>query len=67
MDVVNSIQERIVKYGRLSEDLQTIKRKQHNNDDFYEQDDFIDDPEEDATLLQSMARITSKYTDYFCY
>jgi hypothetical protein len=64
MDVADDLQERLVKFGRLCEDDNVIKRKQHNNFDYYEQDDFIDDPE-DPNVQQSMERLESKYEDYF--
>lgn len=64
MDVANSIEERLVKYGRLSEDGSVIKRKMHNNFDYYEQDDFINDPD-DPQLPNSMEIVSSKFDDYF--
>jgi len=64
MDVASSIEERLVKYGRLSEDTSVIKRKVHNNNDFYEQDDFIDDPD-DPNLPASMDIPSSIFIDYF--
>jgi hypothetical protein len=64
MDVADDLQERLVKFGRLCEDDNVIKRKQHNNFDYYEQDDFIDDPD-DPNVQQSMERLESKFEDYF--
>jgi hypothetical protein len=53
---------RLMKFGRLDDDCGTIKRKHHNNFDFYEQDDFIDDPRETG---QDMEHFESKIDDYF--
>ena len=64
MDVANNIMERLIKFGRLSSDHNTIKRKQHNHRDFYEQDEFIDDPE-DLTFTNNMEQFESKFGDFF--
>lgn len=62
--VINAIEERINKFGMLGEDDDCIRRKQHNNDEFYEQDEFIDDPV-DQIALQTMDFLISRYDDYF--
>lgn len=62
--VINAIEERISKFGMLGEDDDCIRRKLHNNDEYYEQDDFIDDPV-DQIALQTMDFSISRYEDYF--
>lgn len=62
--VVNAIEERIHKFGKLGEDEDCIKRKQHNNDEYYEQDEFIDDPI-DQFAPQTMEIPISRYEDFF--
>lgn len=62
--VINAIEERIHKFGKLGEDEECIKRKQHNNDEFYEQDEFIDDPI-DLMAPQTMEIPISRYEDFF--
>ena len=64
MDVATSLEERLVKYGRLNEDGNVIKRKVHNNFDFYEQDDFIDDPNDDQQVQASMEIVYGRFDDY---
>lgn len=62
--VINTIEERIHKFGKLGEDEDCIRRKQHNNDEFYEQDDFIDD-HVDMLAPQTMEIPISRYEDFF--
>jgi hypothetical protein len=62
--VVNDIEERIHKFGKLGEDEDCIRRKQHNNDEFYEQDEFIDD-HVDLNAPQTMEIPISRYEDFF--
>ena len=63
-DIADSIQDRLVKFGKLTDTNNIIKRKKHNQEDFYEEDEFIDD------LLSnggSLVVVESKYEDYFCF
>ena len=65
LDVASSIEERLLKYGRLGEDDSIIKRKAHNNFDYYAQDEFIDDPD-DPLVNQAMEMPSSRFDDFFC-
>ncbi len=63
-DIADSIQDRLLKFGKLTDTNNIIKRKKHNQEDFYEEDEFIDD------LLSnggSLVVVESKYEDYFCF
>ena len=62
LDVIDNMHHRLMKFGRLDDDTNTIKKKQHNNFDFYEQDDFIDDP---GDYGHEMEQFESKIDDYF--
>lgn len=61
-DIVESMHHRLMKFGRLDDDVTTIKRKNHNNFDFYVQDEFIDDPRDTG---QDMEHFETKIDDYF--
>lgn len=63
-DIADSIQDRLLKFGKLTDTNNIIKRKKHNQEDFYEEDEFIDD------LLSnggSLVVVESKFEDYFCF
>lgn len=64
IDVVTSMEQRLTRFGMLSEETSVIKRKMHNNCDYYEQDDFIHDPD-DPQLPNAMEIVSSKFEDYF--
>jgi hypothetical protein len=63
MDVADNIMNRLVNLGGLDEDKNIIKRKRHNNENYYEQDEFIDDQVEGCRIQQFM----SKYEDFFAF
>jgi len=63
MDVADNIMNRLVNLGGLDEEKNIIKRKRHNNENYYEQDDFIDDQVEGCRIQQFI----SKYEDFFSF
>ncbi len=54
---------RLISNGQLDDEKNMIKRKKHNNDNFYEDDDFINDDED----LCKIQKYTCEYDDYFCF
>lgn len=64
LDVTNNLLERLMKYGRLDDVDASIKRRQHSNDNFYVDDEFINDPQEKGVNM-IMEQIESEYSDYF--
>jgi hypothetical protein len=63
MDVAENIMNRLVNTGGLDEEKNIIKRKRHNNDNFYEQDEFIDDQPDHCRIQQYV----TKYEDFFAF
>ena len=64
LSVAEDIQHRMVATGGLDAAENYIKRRRHNNENFYEQDDeFIDDEAPGVNLQQ----LVSRFEDFFCF
>ncbi len=63
MNVAENIMSRLASTGGLDEEKSIIKRKRHNNYNYYEQDDFIDDQSDHCRIQQYV----TKYEDFFAF
>lgn len=64
MDVANSLQERLMKFGRLDVGKNLVAKKASSNINAYIQDDFIEDPEE-VMATEDMEMFETQYDDFF--
>jgi len=64
MDVANSLQERLMKFGRLDVGKNLVAKKASSNINAYIQDDFIEDPEE-VMITEDMETFETQYEDFF--
>lgn len=64
MDVANSLQERLMKFGRLDVGKNLVAKKASSNVNAYIQDDFIEDPEE-VMVTEDMEMFETQYEDFF--
>lgn len=62
-DIADNLMERISAFGALDIEKNIIKRMRHNNEKYYEQDDFImDEPEE-----VNCAQFVCNFDDFFVF
>ena len=67
LNVAENIRSRLTMQGGLDSEANFIKRRRHNNDNFYEQDEFIDDDAEGEVDNFKIQHFVSKFSDYFFF
>lgn len=67
LNVAENIRSRLTMQGGLDSEANFIKRRRHNNDNFYEQDEFIDDDAEGEVDNFKIQHFVSRFSDYFFF